>query len=687
MAIDIQARGMAANANKKIDEAIIEAGAVTSVNGKAGAVVLSAKDVGAVTPEQLNAKQDVLSNGYEDLSNKPSVDGVVLSGNLTHEDLNVVGKEEFVETQELIGTEETLDPRLTATNIIQAINEHEQDLVDVNKKIDEAVLEAGAVSSVNGKAGEVVLSAKDVGAASVEQLAAKQDVLSNGYNDLTNKPSIGGVVLSGDLTHEDLNLVERSELTGIQDFVGIEETLDPRLTATNIAQAINEHEQDIVDVNKKIDDAILAAGAVTSVNGEVGEVVLSAEDVGAATVEQLNTKQDILSNGYEDLTNRPSIDGITLSGNLTHEELNLAGKAELTETQEFIGTEEVLDPRLTATNIVQAINEHEQDLVGLQAEQNHIFVDNEEQVSQYFMTDLNQFLFQDNTWELNTNKYYEVPDPKQVYVKLDFSDVHPLGTVVTSNNHVFGTYRGDYTSALRLHCTVSDEEDKIKVTMMVGSQATPVDITPTDVVTIVSGTGYQKLFVNGELVKELPNSTPAERLVVGDSENRTAFVEGSSISYKVYVGEFTENEEKAFVAEPIDIIEDIVVIDALGNTKKYFLPKADTSSFATKEDLAAKADKIEGAFKVYATGDAGHQVELQYSTDEVGGTLVQRTVGGHIEVSDPVLEADASNKKYVDAQAALKLNASQIFRGTQSQYYADENKNKYLIALIIEEGL
>ena len=341
------------------------------------------------------------------------------------------------------------------------------------------------------------------------------------------------------------------------------------------------------------------------------------------------------TSNYNDLRNKPLINGKVLSGNLTSSDLDLVGEAKVEEIEELIGTEKELDPRLTATNIIEAINEHEGDLVGLAAEQNHIFVDKEEQAYQYLMTDLSQYLFQDNTWFLDGETSYNVPEPKIVYAKLDFSNVHPAGADVHSNDHVFGIFKTDYTPILRLYCTTADDDDKIKVTMIQGGYTIPVDIMPTDVVGIVSGNGYHKLFVNGTLIQEIPNSAKADKILVGNADNNLGFVAGSSISYKAYVVEFDENEEKAFIAEPADVIEDIVVIDRLGKTKKYFLPKTDTSGLATKEELAKKEDKS----KIIINGNTTFTAVLNSdyifnaATPELNITLPAATAGQLIHIS------------------------------------------------------
>ena len=56
---------------------------------------------------------------------------------------------------------------------------------------------------------------------------------SNNYEDLENKPSIDGVVLIGNVTHEELNLYTRDEVNGI-----IAETVDNLLPTDNASGAV-----------------------------------------------------------------------------------------------------------------------------------------------------------------------------------------------------------------------------------------------------------------------------------------------------------------------------------------------------------------------------------------------------------------------------------------------------------------
>ena len=117
------------------------------------------------------------------------------------------------------------------------------------------------------------------------------------YNNLTNKPRINGVLLSGDKSSADLGLASASDIPTVP---------------------------------------------VQSVNGEIGAVVLDASDVGAVAEPQTaGTAGQVLgldsnlnptwvnqggggSSDYNALSNKPQIEGVTLSGNKTASDLGLA---------------------------------------------------------------------------------------------------------------------------------------------------------------------------------------------------------------------------------------------------------------------------------------------------------------------------------------------------------------------------
>lgn len=115
---------------------------------------------------------------------------------------------------------------------------------------------SGAVTSVNGKTGEVVLSASDVGAASNSDLA--NYVTTDAMNtELTNYSTTAAID------------------TKLADY-------QPKLIA---GDGIAISESNVISVTGGT-----GGGAVSSVNGKTGEVVLNATDVGAITGAEADTK-------------------------------------------------------------------------------------------------------------------------------------------------------------------------------------------------------------------------------------------------------------------------------------------------------------------------------------------------------------------------------------------------------------
>ena len=296
---------------------------------------------------------------------------------------------------------------------------------------------------------------------------------------------------------------------------------------------------------------------------------------------------------YNSLTNKPQIDGVTLSGNMTPENLNLVSEDKFLETESYIGTEIPFHQDFTDKRIIPSLNELKDEANGaseiireLQDEVNHIFIDDKEQVSQYFTSSFEQYLFQTNNYFLDGEVSYNVPQPQEVYVKLDFSRVVPLTDTVQSNDHVFGVYKSDYTRVLAIYCTQGGDDEHIKITMLQGGYTIEREIMPSDTVILVSGTGHHSLYVNGELVQAIPNSAKAEKFVVGNALNSDAFQNGSMISYSAYVMDINEQMEKVFIAEPKQIIEDVTFVDKKGNVSKYFLPQAESTEIIQATDEA-----------------------------------------------------------------------------------------------------
>ena len=223
----------------------------------------------------------------------------------------------------------------------------------------------GMVASVNGKTGIVVLTGEDIKAAAgdpdsiktiLDNLAAgKQDAPAaagssgqflgldvNGdpvwatpsgsgttdYNDLTNKPQVAGVTLSGNKTLSDLGAQPAPAAAGTAgQFLGLDSNLDPVWDTpsgsgtTNYNDLTNKPQVEGVTLsgNKTLSD--LGAQPAPAAAGTAGQV-LSLDN-------SLNPVWSTPSGGssnYNDLSNKPQIENVTLSGNKTLNDLGAMKK-------------------------------------------------------------------------------------------------------------------------------------------------------------------------------------------------------------------------------------------------------------------------------------------------------------------------------------------------------------------------
>ena len=215
-------------------------GAVTSVNGETGDVIVSKYDLGLA---------DVaLTGSYDDLVEKPAAAAVT----------SVNG-----ETGDVIITKFTLglaDVALTGSY---------NDLEDLPA--------AAAVTSVNGETGDVIVSKYDLGLADV--------ALTGSYNDLTDKPtSVGGGAVTS-VNGETGDVIISKYGLGLADvaLTGSYEDLEDKPT--------------------------IPTAAVTSVNGETGDVIITKYTLGLADV--------ALTGSYNDLEDLPAAAAVSSVNGLT----------------------------------------------------------------------------------------------------------------------------------------------------------------------------------------------------------------------------------------------------------------------------------------------------------------------------------------------------------------------------------
>lgn len=196
---------------------------VTSVNQKTGDIVLAAGDVGAAPQEHTHPIANIDGLRAE-LDSKRSNSPVIYS--------------------EIQGV--PVIPKDTA------------DLTNTAGFITSAAIPAAPVSSVNGKVGNVVLSATDVGAAQT--------------NHSHTIASVTGLQTALDGKVSKAESIPYSQITGA-----------PSIPAPQIQSDWNQTNSASADFIKNKPVIPSVAYPVSSVNGKTGSVVLSAGDVGAAT--------------------------------------------------------------------------------------------------------------------------------------------------------------------------------------------------------------------------------------------------------------------------------------------------------------------------------------------------------------------------------------------------------------------
>ena len=195
----------------KYDDLINRPAVVTSVNGQSGAVTVTKYDLGLPT--------SALTGSYNDLKDKPTLDGVVTSVN--------------GQTGAVVVSKNDLGlPRVALTG-------------SYNDLDDKPTLD-GTVTSVNGQTGAVAVTKYDLGLPRV--------ALTGSYNDLIDKPALDSTVTS---------------VNGQTGAVAVTK-YDLGLPMV----ALTGKYKDLLEAPD------FSEGVVTSVNGKTGKIVISKSDLG-----------------------------------------------------------------------------------------------------------------------------------------------------------------------------------------------------------------------------------------------------------------------------------------------------------------------------------------------------------------------------------------------------------------------
>ena len=278
------------------------------------------------------------TTNYNSLTNKPSINGVVLYGDQASKDLKLYGDG----------------------------NQPPYPVTSVNGQTGDVTIEAGGVTSVNGKSGDVTLTASDVGALpSTTKIPSATSELTNdsGYITVAGAPvqsvdgQTGEVVTNAvKTTAQTLTNAQKAQArtnigAGTSSFSGAYDDLTGKPTIpsktsdldndsgfiTNAALAPYAKTADVPTKTSQLNNDsgfVDAAGAsaaapVQSVNAKTGSVVLTQDDVGNGTTyvrthndftdtakQQINTNKDNIATLDSDMEAAQG-DITTLKGNVT----------------------------------------------------------------------------------------------------------------------------------------------------------------------------------------------------------------------------------------------------------------------------------------------------------------------------------------------------------------------------------
>ena len=278
------------------------------------------------------------TTNYNSLTNKPSINGVVLYGDQASKDLKLYGDG----------------------------NQPPYPVTSVNGQTGDVTIEAGGVTSVNGKSGDVTLTASDVGALpSTTKIPSATSDLTNdsGYITVAGAPvqsvdgQTGDVVTNAvKTTAQTLTNAQKAQArtnigAGTSSFSGAYDDLIGKPTIpsktseldndsgfiTNAALAPYAKTADVPTKTSQLNNdsgfvdvaGASAAAPVQSVNTKTGVVVLTQDDVGNGTTyvrthndftdaakQQINTNKDNIATLDSDMEAAQG-DITTLKGNVT----------------------------------------------------------------------------------------------------------------------------------------------------------------------------------------------------------------------------------------------------------------------------------------------------------------------------------------------------------------------------------
>lgn len=321
-------------------------GEVYSVNGKVGHVMLDAEDVGALPNDT-----ELFSGDYNDLENKPDIPSELadLEADAAHRTVTDEEKNNWNNKSDFSGDYNDLENKPDIPEVVANPENTTETLTSLGINGVNYALGGsggGAVSSVNGKTGDVELNANDVGA-----LPDDTPLFSGDYNDLDNKPNIPSTLsdLNEDATHRTVTDVEKAAWNAKSDFSGSYNDLEDKPTIPDELSDLSEDatHRTVTDVEKA------AWNAKSDFSGDYNDlenkpdIPQNLSDLNEDTTHRVvtdaekaawNNKSDF-SGDYNDLDNKPNIPSALadLSEDTTHRVVTDAEKAAWNNKSDFSG--------------------------------------------------------------------------------------------------------------------------------------------------------------------------------------------------------------------------------------------------------------------------------------------------------------------------------------------------------------
>ena len=271
--------------NKKLEKA-----PVTSVNSKTGAVQLNASDVGALPDTTvIPTKTSQLDNDSGFITDIPIASATQLGGVKIGAGLSVTENGVLSATgggtADAVEWNNVLDKPTTIAGYGITDAKIENGTITLGNKTI-TPLTSAPVTSVNSKTGAVVLGASDVGAISTGNIS---QILGTSTTKVPSEKAVSDALSSagfGDMlksTYDPTGSVATAG--GIPEYVEANGGKIDTIKVNGTAQVISDKTVNITVPTKTSDltndSGYLTSVPVTSVNSKTGEVVLTANDVGA----------------------------------------------------------------------------------------------------------------------------------------------------------------------------------------------------------------------------------------------------------------------------------------------------------------------------------------------------------------------------------------------------------------------